>query len=69
MGRIFKYLKARQWLYVFFCFVFVVLGVCLELKMPDYMSKITMLVETPCAWGSEWPRPVAIHRQAHDDRR
>ena len=50
MGRIFKYLKARQWLYVFFCLVFVVLGVCLELKMPDYMSKITMLVETP---GSE----------------
>jgi len=50
MLKIFKYLKAREWRQAFFCLAFIVAQVWLELKMPDYMSKITRLVQTP---GSE----------------
>lgn len=50
MIKILKYMKQRDWLFVFCSLVFIVGGVWLDLKMPDYMRKITTLVQTP---GSE----------------
>ncbi|MCL2160084.1 MAG: ABC transporter ATP-binding protein/permease, partial [Oscillospiraceae bacterium] len=50
MAKIFRYLKPKEWLMAAFALVFIVAQVWLELKMPDYMSEITRLVQTP---GSE----------------
>lgn len=50
MVRIFKNLSKRDWLLVLCSILFVVAQVWLDLKMPDYMSEITILVQTP---GSE----------------
>lgn len=47
---ILKQLKKREWGMVFLSLVFIVSQVWLDLKMPDYMSAITKLVQTP---GSE----------------
>lgn len=46
MLRIFKNIKKKDWIYFFVAVVFIIGNVFLELKMPDYMSKITMLIET-----------------------
>ena len=50
MLKILKYLKKKDWLYFAVALVFIVCQVKLELTMPEYMSEITMLVQTP---GSE----------------
>jgi len=50
MIRILKYLKPREWLMAFISLVFIIAQVWLDLKSPDYMAEITMLVQTP---GSE----------------
>ncbi len=50
MLKIFKYLKPKDWLIVLISLVFIVAQVWLDLKLPDYMSDITKLVQTP---GSE----------------
>ena len=50
MLKILKYLTKRQWFYIAVCIVFIVGQVWLDLKLPDYMSAITTLVETE---GSE----------------
>ena len=47
MSLLFKKLKAQEWLYVACCLVLVTLQVFLDLKLPDYMSRITTLVQTP----------------------
>ncbi|WP_312433599.1 ABC transporter ATP-binding protein [Lacrimispora sp.] len=47
MIRIFKYLKPKEWLMALFSLIFVMVQVWLDLKLPDYMSEITMLVQTP----------------------
>ncbi|WP_313153442.1 ABC transporter ATP-binding protein [Lacrimispora sp.] len=47
MIRIFKYLNPKEWLMAVFSLIFVVAQVWLDLKSPDYMSEITMLVQTP----------------------
>ncbi len=47
MIRIFRYLKLKEWLMALFSLIFVVAQVWLDLKSPDYMSEITMLVQTP----------------------
>jgi ATP-binding cassette subfamily B protein len=47
MFKLFKRLGKKQLLYAIICVVFVSLNVYLELKIPEYMSKITILVETP----------------------
>ncbi len=47
MIRIFKYLKPKEWLMALFSLIFVMVQVWLDLKTPDYMSEITMLVQTP----------------------
>lgn len=46
MLRFIKQLKKKDWMYVFISIIFIVLQVWLELKMPDYMSTITTLVQT-----------------------
>lgn len=53
MLKILKYLTKKDWLFVLFSFVFVVAQVYLDLKLPDYMSEITMLVQTPNSEMSE----------------
>ena len=50
MLKIFKNLKKEDWGYFGIGIIFIVLQVWLDLKMPDYMSEITLLVKTP---GSE----------------
>jgi len=55
MLKIFKYLKPNEWLMAGFSVVFIVAQVWLELKMPEYMSEITRLVQTPgSAIGRIW---------------
>ena len=46
MIKILKYLKKEEWTYMLFGFVFILTQVYLDLKLPDYMSEITMLVQT-----------------------
>jgi len=50
MIKIFKYLKSKEWQLIGISLVFIVAQVWLDLKLPDYMSEITQLVQTP---GSE----------------
>lgn len=50
MIKILKFLTRKDWLFILCSFVFVVAQVYLDLKLPDYMSEITMLVQMP---GSE----------------
>ena len=47
MLKIFKYLKPKEWLMVGVCLIFIVSQVWLDLKLPDYMSEITKLTQTP----------------------
>ena len=46
MIKLLKNLSKKDVLIIIICFILIALQVWLELKMPDYMSKITMLVET-----------------------
>lgn len=46
MHKIFKYLSKKQWLLLMCSVVFIVAQVWLDLKMPDYMSEVTVLVQT-----------------------
>lgn len=46
MIKIFKYLKSKEWLFIFISFLFILTQVWLELKLPDYMSEITTNVKT-----------------------
>lgn len=46
MIQIFKYFSRKQWLYVAASILFIVIQVWLDLKLPDYMSNITTLVQT-----------------------
>ena len=46
MFKLFKKLGKKQLIYAFICVVFISINVYLELKIPDYMSEITVLVQT-----------------------
>ncbi|MCL2003444.1 MAG: ABC transporter ATP-binding protein/permease [Oscillospiraceae bacterium] len=46
MLKIFKYLKPKEWFFAGVSLIFIVAQVWLDLKMPEYMSEITMLVQT-----------------------
>ncbi len=46
MFKLIKNFTKREWLLALMCLVLVVTQVWLELKMPDYMSEITKLVQT-----------------------
>lgn len=50
MLKIFKNFKGKEWLLLSISVVFIVLQVWLDLRLPDYMSDITRLVQTQ---GSE----------------
>ena len=47
MIRICKYLSKAEWFQLFVGLLFIVAGVWLQLKLPEYMADITRLVETP----------------------
>ena len=47
MFRLLKRLKASEWLQALVSLVFIVTQVWLDLKLPDYMSEITRLTQTP----------------------
>ena len=53
MFKIIKYLKSKEWLQFAVSLVFIITQVWLDLKLPDYMSEITMLVQTPGSTMSE----------------
>ena len=46
MFKLFKNLSKKDIVRILFCLILVVLQVWLDLKMPDYMSAITRLVQT-----------------------
>ena len=55
MIKLFRYLKLKEWLFFLISLVFIVAQVFLDLKLPDYMSLITTLVETEgSAMGDIW---------------
>ena len=45
MLKVFRYLKRQEWFFVFFSVIFIVIQVWLDLKLPDYMAKITKLIQ------------------------
>ena len=47
MLKIFKYLQPKEWLFALISLVFIITQVWLDLKSPDYMAEITILVQTP----------------------
>ena len=53
MAKILKYLKAREWTLIFVSLIFILSQVWLDLKLPDYMSTITRLVQTEGSAMSE----------------
>ena len=46
MLKLFKNLTRKEWLFVGISLIFIIAQVWLDLKLPDYMSEITMLVQT-----------------------
>ncbi len=54
MIKLFKFLTKKDWLYILLVFVFTIVGVGLNLLMPDYMTKVTELVETGGAISEVW---------------
>ncbi len=54
MIKLLKFLTKKDWLCILFVFVFTILGVWLNLLMPDYMTKVTQLVETGGAVSEVW---------------
>ena len=53
MFKLFKNLSKKDLLYVVICVVLIVFQVWIELKLPDYMSTITRLVQTEGSTMSE----------------
>jgi ATP-binding cassette subfamily B protein len=47
MLKILKRMRPSEWLQAAVSLVFIVVQVWLDLKLPDYMAKITTLIETP----------------------
>ena len=55
MLKIFKYLKPKEWLMAGISLGFIVAQVWLDLKLPEYMSQVTKLTQTPgSAMGDIW---------------
>ncbi|WHY02497.1 ABC transporter ATP-binding protein [Neobacillus sp. DY30] len=46
MLKIFKYLQKKDWLLIICSLIFIVTQVYLDLKLPDYMREVTVLVQT-----------------------
>ena len=47
MIKLFRYLRKKDWLFVCISLCFIVFQVWLDLRLPDYMSEITRLIQTP----------------------
>ena len=47
MLKLIKKFKKTEWIMIIISIVLISLQVWLDLKMPDYMSNITVLVQTP----------------------
>ncbi|NMB18108.1 MAG: ABC transporter ATP-binding protein [Erysipelothrix sp.] len=50
MFKLFKKITFKEWIQIAISIIFIVLQVFLDLRLPDYMSEVTRLVQTP---GSE----------------
>ena len=46
MFKLLKNFNKKEWIAILFCFILVIGQVWLELKIPDYMSEITVLVQS-----------------------
>ena len=46
MFKLLKRLDSKQYKVIFICLIFIILQVWLDLKLPDFMSEITRLIET-----------------------
>ncbi|MEQ2529502.1 ABC transporter ATP-binding protein [Bacillaceae bacterium CLA-AA-H227] len=46
MLKIFKHLQKQEWMLIFCSLIFIVAQVWLDLKLPEYMEEITILVQT-----------------------
>ena len=46
MFKLFKNFTKKDYLLIFISFIFILVQVWLDLKLPDYMSEITKLVQT-----------------------
>ena len=53
MLKLIKNFEKREWLFAFFIVIFIMGQVWLDLRMPDYMSKVTVLVQTEGSKMSE----------------
>lgn len=53
MVKLFKNFKTLDWIFIITSFIFIVVQVWLDLKVPEYMSKITILVKTEGSLLSE----------------
>ena len=53
MFKLIKNFKKKDWLIIIVSIVLIIMQVWLELKMPDYMSKVTVLVQTEGSKMSE----------------
>lgn len=53
MSKLLKRFKKKEWLFSFIALLLIIVEVWLELKMPDYMSQITKLVQTEGSKMSE----------------
>ncbi|HAG44271.1 MAG TPA: multidrug ABC transporter ATP-binding protein, partial [Clostridium sp.] len=53
MIKLFKNLTKKEWLFVGISLLFIIAQVWLDLKLPDYMSEITMLVQIEGSTMSE----------------
>ena len=54
MLKLMRYMKAREWTFMGLVFLFVIVSVWCTLSLPDYMTKITQLVETGGAMSEVW---------------
>ena len=53
MIKLFKYIRKRDWLLIVLAFILIYFQVWLDLKLPEYMSEITRLIETEGSKMSE----------------
>ena len=54
LHKLFKYMKLVDWIFFVVSLVFIVSQVWLDLKLPDYMSQITTLIQTSGAVSDIW---------------
>ena len=53
MIRIFRHLRTKEWCFVIISVLFIVAQVWLDLRLPEYMTEITELIQTEGSQMSE----------------